>query len=67
MGRLRFENLEIEMLSPSSAYVLGEWHLKRKGEDMDGNFTLVFRIIEGHWKIVHDHSSLREEEASLEE
>ena len=36
-------------------------------KDMDGNFTLVFRIIEGHWKIVHDHSSLREEEASLEE
>ena len=55
------------MLSPSSAYVLGEWHLKRKGEDMDGNFTLVFRIIEGNWKIVHDHSSLREEEASPEE
>ena len=67
MGRLRFENLEIEMLSPSSAYVLGEWHLKRKSEDMDGNFTLVFRFIEGHWKIVHDHSSLREEEASPEE
>ena len=34
---------------------------------MDGNFTLVFRIIEGNWKIVHDHSSLREEEASPEE
>ena len=67
MGRLRFENLKIEMLSPSSAYVLGEWHLKRKSDDMDGNFTLVFRIIEGHWKIVHDHSSLRKEEASLEE
>lgn len=46
------------MLGPSSALVLGDWHLKLDAESSDGNFTLVLRKIDGDWKIIHDHSSI---------
>lgn len=63
MGQLRFDHLKVQVLSESSAFVLGEWYLQRRDEEMHGNFTLVLRKIDGAWKIIHDHSSLKEEES----
>lgn len=62
MGKLRFDHLKVQLLSESSAYVLGEWYLKRDEDEMNGNFTLVLRKIDGRWKIIHDHTSLKKEE-----
>lgn len=57
MGSLSFDKLEVTMLGPSFALVLGQWHLKNGLVSSDGNFSLVLRKIDGHWKIIHDHSS----------
>lgn len=57
MGQLDFADLQIEMLSPTSAFVRGHWHLKMKDGDPGGLFTLIFRKLPNGWKIVHDHTS----------
>ena len=57
MGKLAFSDLEITLLSPSAALVLGRWHLTRDAGDIGGNFSLVFRKIAGRWLILHDHTS----------
>lgn len=59
MGELVFTIVSVELLSDTSAHVVGKWHLKRdvaKG-DLEGHFTLVFKKINQHWVIVSDHSS----------
>jgi len=57
MGRLTFGNLEITPLSRAAALVLGEWRLERESEPLSGNFSLVFRKLDGRWVIVHAHTS----------
>jgi ketosteroid isomerase-like protein len=57
MGTLRFSELEVQPLGPTAGLVLGRWHLTRSGQDLEGNFSLVFRRIGGCWQIVHDHTS----------
>ena len=57
MGRLTFSDLEINLLSPDSAYVLGRWRLDRQSGPIGGVFTLIFRKFPGGWKIIHDHTS----------
>lgn len=59
MGILTFSNLEIHLLSPVSAWVFGRWELKRDDDHPAGLFTLVLRKLEGEWKIVHDHTSMK--------
>jgi uncharacterized protein (TIGR02246 family) len=62
MGQLTFSKLEVSVLEETSAMVLGRWHLKRADDELEGNFSLVFRQIDGRWVIVHDHSSLEKNE-----
>ncbi len=57
MGTLAFDNLEVSLIDGDAALVLGEWKLTREGDDLGGNFSLVFRRIDGRWVIVHDHTS----------
>jgi uncharacterized protein (TIGR02246 family) len=58
MGTLDFTEIEIKVLSPDSAVVTGRWRLTLSdGKKPSGVFTLLFRKIQGEWKIVHDHSS----------
>jgi ketosteroid isomerase-like protein len=58
MGRLRFEELDVQPLSPDAAFVRGRWHLTMKdGTQPGGLFTLLLRRFNGEWKIVHDHTS----------
>ncbi|MBU6237667.1 MAG: DUF3225 domain-containing protein [Planctomycetes bacterium] len=56
MGKLRFSELETQMLGPDAALTLGRWNLDRQ-EPAQGNFSLVWRKLDGAWRIVHDHSS----------
>jgi len=56
MGKLTFSALETQMLGTDAAFTLGQWKLERT-EPVRGNFTLVWRKIDGSWRIVHDHSS----------
>jgi ketosteroid isomerase-like protein len=57
MGTLTFSDLEITPLSNDSALVLGNWRLKRKDDQPHGRFTLIFRLTNDGWRIVHDHTS----------
>lgn len=63
MGQLRFDIARVELLGKDekgrqSAFVVGKFFLHRpeKG-DARGNFTLLWKKINGHWVIVLDHSS----------
>lgn len=58
MGKLSFNLIQIRSLSTEYYFVIGGWHLKRnKEKDLGGYFTLLFRKINGEWKIVVDHTS----------
>ena len=57
MGQLTFDFVKIEILSTTQAFVVGKWHLKRTEDDLSGHFTLLWKKINGEWKIVVDHSS----------
>lgn len=58
MGQLTFSNLHITPDGPTSAHVVGRWHLARPtAGDLGGHFLLVFRRIRGQWVIVADHTS----------
>jgi len=57
MGTLKFNVLEFREISPPSAYVIGEWALKRDVDNPSGYFTLVWEKVNGEWKIIHDHTS----------
>lgn len=59
MGTLKFEIIDIDMLSKTAAYVVGKWHLSREESkgDLSGHFTLLFKKKNNRWVIVNDHSS----------
>jgi beta-aspartyl-peptidase (threonine type) len=58
MGTTEFSGVEISLLSPNAALVLGHWQLKTDGPGRGGVFTLVVRRFPEGWRIVHDHSSV---------
>jgi ketosteroid isomerase-like protein len=58
MGQLRFANLRVTPDGPDAAHVVGQWHLTRPGlGDLQGQYLLVLRRLNGQWVIVADHSS----------
>jgi len=57
MGQLTFGIKKIDFLNKDVAFVLGSWHLKREKDEPQGYYTLLFKKIEGVWKIIVDHSS----------
>ena len=61
MGKLKFSELEVERVSSEAALMLGRWRLDRD-KPAAGNFSLVWRKIDGQWVIIHDHSSSDKEE-----
>jgi ketosteroid isomerase-like protein len=58
-GKLAFVLLAITPLAADAALVLGRWQVvKQPGEAPEqGHFTLLFRLIQGRWVIVLDHTS----------
>ena len=57
MGTLTFSEIEVTMLPPDAAVVLGHWQLKRANDEPHGRFTLIFKRLPEGWRIVHDHTS----------
>jgi len=57
MGTLSFSEIEVTMLSPDAAVVLGRWRLNRTNDEPHGRFTLAFKRLAEGWRIVHDHTS----------
>ena len=57
MGKLSFTIKKIKSLSKKTAYLIGEYYLKRTIEDSYGHFTLIWKKVNGKWLIVSDHTS----------
>lgn len=56
MGTLFFDVVEVEV-NGDAAFVLGKWKVATENSESSGFFTLYWKKIDGHWKIVIDHSS----------
>lgn len=61
MGMLQFSKISITVVADDAALAFGEWHLQRKHDSPHGLFTLLFRKLNGVWRIVHDHTSSAKE------
>jgi len=57
MGKLSFDILQVKKLSAEYYFVVGKWTLIRSAGNLSGHYTLLFRKINGQWKIICDHSS----------
>ncbi|MEQ8627308.1 nuclear transport factor 2 family protein [Ekhidna sp.] len=57
MGQLTFDLIIVEPLSEDFWTVIGKWSLKRKNDNPNGHFSLIFRRLGNEWVIVSDHSS----------
>lgn len=57
MGHLTFTQLEVNLLAPDAALVVGHWQLKRQNDSPGGVFTLVLKKFPEGWLIINDHTS----------
>ncbi len=58
MGKLKFADLDIQLLGASAAVVRGRYELTMSdGKELSGLYTLLFRKFTDGWKIIHDHTS----------
>ncbi len=57
MGQLTFSEIDIKLISNTSALAFGKWELEREQDHPWGLFTLLFQKTSEGWRIVHDHTS----------
>jgi len=55
-GTLTFKINDISKIDEGSYWVMGEYFLKRSVGDANGVFIIIFKKIDGEWKIVADMS-----------
>ena len=55
-GKLTFKINSITPIQDESYYVMGEYFLKRDTGDANGIFMIIFKKIDGKWKIIADTS-----------
>ena len=55
-GTLTFKIHQISRIEKKSYYVMGEYFLSRKVGDANGIFMIIFKKIDGEWKIIADTS-----------
>ncbi|WP_179337124.1 YybH family protein [Winogradskyella ludwigii] len=55
-GTLKFVINDISKIEGDNYWVMGEYHLKRDVGDANGPFLIIFKKINGDWKIVADMS-----------
>ena len=54
MGKLKFEIFDLYPITEESAALTGSFYLTRVDEDLSGHFTLIWKRVEGKWKIISD-------------
>ena len=57
MGKLTFQIKDMTRHSEKVVSLKGSWLLTRENDQPGGHFLLIWRKIEGEWKIVMDHTS----------
>lgn len=57
MGQLHFDVLNTEVWDEQTVHMVGKFTLKRKTDQPQGYFSVLWRKMDGVWRIVSDHSS----------
>lgn len=57
MGKLQFDIVSFEPLDAKGMFVVGKWTLLREKDTLGGYYSLIWRKIDGEWKVVFDHTS----------
>ncbi len=60
MGTLSFQILDMTLHSEEVVSLTGSWVLERENDLPGGHFLLIWRKINGEWKIVVDHTSQKQ-------
>jgi len=55
-GTLNFVIKDVSKIEKDNYWVMGEYHLTRDAGDAQGVFMIIFKKIDGEWKIVADMS-----------
>lgn len=55
-GELKFTIDAVSNIDKDIYYVMGQYHLKRSVGDAHGTFMIIFKKIDGEWKIIADSS-----------
>jgi hypothetical protein len=55
-GDLKFTIDAVSKIEKNIYYVFGQYHLKRTVGDAHGTFMIIFKKIDGKWKIIADSS-----------
>ena len=55
-GTLRFVINDVSKIEGDNYWVMGEYHLKRAVGDANDVFIIIFKKIDGEWKIIADMS-----------
>ena len=57
MGEFRFELLDVNLTSDTTATLNGKWELIRINDNPKGSFTYIFKKIENNWLIIKDYTT----------
>lgn len=55
-GTLQFEIANITQINADAYWVMGSYFLTREAGDANGTFMIIFKRINGEWKIIGDSS-----------
>lgn len=55
-GELNFEIANISKINEDAYWVMGSYFLTREAGDANGTFMIIFKRINGEWKIIGDSS-----------
>lgn len=55
-GSLKFKINDLSKINNDAYFVMGEYHLVRSVGNADGVFMIIFKRIDGEWKIIADTS-----------
>lgn len=57
MGKLVFKQISFEPLTDYQVFVVGRWSLEREKDTLSGYYSLLWKKIDGQWKVVFDHTN----------
>jgi len=57
MGKLKFDHISFERLNNKQMFVVGKWSLEREKDTLRGYYSLLWKKMNGSWKVIFDHTN----------
>jgi hypothetical protein len=57
MGILKFNHISFEAMNDRTMFVVGKWALEREKDTLSGYYSLLWKEIDGRWKVIFDHTN----------